>query len=141
MPDLTILGVGPISPFRRDKKSDFASAGGEALIRSAVQQVLGTSCASDFTQGEIPWRTEFGSLLHLLRHQQNDVALQELAKVYVQDALRRWEPRVVVTDLRAERLDDAEGNKLVLRLRYNVIARNVAGNEVLVEGVEQQMQV
>ena len=137
MADSTILGFGLVAPFRRDKARDFAAAGGETLIQSAVQQVLGTASASDFTQGEIPWRTEFGSLLHLLRHQKNDVALQELAKVYVQDSLRRWEPRVVVTDLRAERLDDAEGNKLVLRLRYNVIAKNVAGNEVLVEGVEQ----
>lgn len=59
MADPTILGFGPISPFRRDKKSDFAAAGGETLIRSAVQQVLGTACASDFTQGEIPWRTDY----------------------------------------------------------------------------------
>ena len=77
-------------------------------MRSAVAQVLGTVGASDFTQGEMPWRTEFGSLLHLLRHQKNDVALREMAKVYVQDALRRWEPRIMVTRLDAERLDDNE---------------------------------
>jgi phage baseplate assembly protein W len=106
-------------------------------VRSAVAQVLGTVGASDFTQGELPWRTEFGSLLHLLRHQKNDVALREMAKVYVQDALRRWEPRIMVTRLDAERLDDSQGSKLVLRLRYNVIQRNVPGNQVLLEGIEQ----
>ena len=132
-----ILGFGLLSPLRRDKKSDFAASGGEALVRASVQQILGTVGASDFTQGEIPWRTEFGSLLFLLRHQKNDVALQELAKVYVADALRRWEPRVVVTGLTAKRLEDGEGNKLVLRLRYNVIQRNVPGNQVLLEGVDQ----
>ena len=132
-----ILGFGLLSPLRRDKKSDFAASGGEALVRASVQQILGTVGASDFTQGEIPWRTELGSLLFLLRHQKNDVALQELAKVYVADALRRWEPRVVVTGLTAKRLEDGEGNKLLLRLRYNVIQRNVPGNQVLLEGVDQ----
>jgi len=132
-----ILGFGPLSPLRRDKKTDFAAAGDEAVIRSAVQQVLGTIGASDFTQGELPWRTEFGSVLFLLRHQRNDVALQELAKVYVGDALRRWEPRVVVTSLKVHRLEDGEGNKLSIRLRYNVIQRNVPGNQVVLRGVEQ----
>jgi phage baseplate assembly protein W len=128
------LGRGLSIPFRRDRQRDWASASGEDLVRSAVAQVLGTVGASDFTQGEMPWRTEFGSLLHLLRHQKNDVALREMAKVYVQDALRRWEPRIMVTRLDAERLDDS---KLVLRLRYNLIQRNVPGNQVLLEGIEQ----
>jgi uncharacterized protein len=132
-----LLGRGLSIPFRRDRQRDFAAASGEALVRSAVAQVLGTVGASDFTQGEMPWRTEFGSLLHLLRHQKNDVALREMAKVYVQDALRRWEPRIMVTRLDAERLDDSAGSKLVLRLRYNVIQRNVPGNQVLLEGIEQ----
>jgi phage baseplate assembly protein W len=131
------LGRGLSIPFRRDRARDWASASGEELVRSAVAQVLGTVGASDFTQGELPWRTEFGSLLHLLRHQKNDVALREMAKVYVQDALRRWEPRIMVTRLDAERLDDNQGSKLVLRLRYNVIQRNVPGNQVLLEGIEQ----
>lgn len=136
-----ILGFGLLSPLRRDKKNDFAAAGGEALVRASVQQILGTIGASDFTQGEVPWRTELGSLLFLLRHQKNDVALQELAKVYVADALRRWEPRVVVTGLTVQRLQDGEGNKLALRLRYNVIQRNVPGNQVLLEGVDQTVTV
>jgi phage baseplate assembly protein W len=132
-----ILGFGLLPPLWRDRKNDFASAGGEALVRASVQQVLGTVGASDFTQGELPWRTELGSLLFLLRHQKNDVAVQELAKVYVADALRRWEPRVVVTSLRAKRLEDGEDNKIVIRLRYNVIQRNVPGNNVILEGIEQ----
>jgi phage baseplate assembly protein W len=135
------LGFGLVSPFRRDRKRDFAAESGEALVRSAVEQILGTIGASDFTQGEMPWRTEFGSLLFLLRHQKNDVALQELAKVYVQDALRRWEPRVIVTSLYAKRLEDGEGNKHVIRLRYDVIQRNVPGNQVVLKGVEQTVTV
>lgn len=69
------------------------------------------------------------------------MALQELAKVYVADALRRWEPRVVVTSLAVKLLEDGEGNGLSLRLRYSVIQRNVRGNQVLLEGVEQEVVV
>jgi phage baseplate assembly protein W len=134
------LGYCAIAPFRRDKKRDFASAGGEELVRSAVMQVLGTVGASEFTQGELPWRTEFGSLLHILRHKKNDVVLRELARVYVRDALRRWEPRIVVTGMDIQHLDP-DGNQLSIRLRYQIIQRNVPGNKVLLGPLEQTVEV
>jgi len=34
-----------------------------------------------------------------------------------------------------------EGNKLLLRLRYNVVQRNVPGNNVLLEGIEQEVRL
>jgi hypothetical protein len=131
------LGFGILRPLRRDKKNDWAAAGGEALVRSAVGQILGTMAASDFTQGELPWRTEFGSLLHLLRHQKNDAVLQELARVHVADALKRWEPRVQLTSVQVTRERDRGENVLALRIRYNIISANVPGNNVIVAGVEQ----
>lgn len=134
------LGFGLLRPFRRDLKADFAADGGERLIRSAVGQILGTMAGSDFTQGELPWRTEFGSLLHLLRHQKNDAVLQELARVYVVDALKRWEPRVVVTSVKVTRERQDGENVVALRLRYNVISTNVPGNNVLLDGVEQTVR-
>jgi hypothetical protein len=50
------LGFGLLRPFRRDLKADFASDGGERVIRSAVGQILCTMAGSEFTQGELPWR-------------------------------------------------------------------------------------
>lgn len=135
------LGFGILRPLRRDKKNDWAAAGGEALVRSAVGQILGTMAASDFTQGEVPWRTEFGSLIHLLRHQKNDAVLQELARVHVADALKRWEPRVQLTSVQVTRERDRGENVLALRIRYNIISANVPGNNVVVAGVEQTVQV
>jgi hypothetical protein len=132
-----LLGRGLVHPFQRDRRSDFAAAEGETLVRSAVGQVLATAASSDFTEGELPFRTEFGSLLHLLRHHRNDATLQELARVYVVDALKRWEPRVQVTRVQVARERDRGENVLAIRLRYNVIDRNVPGNDVIVAGVEQ----
>lgn len=134
------LGFGLLRPFRRDLKADFASDGGERLVRSAVGQILGTMAGSDYTEGELAWRTEFGSLIHLLRHQKNDAVLQELGRVYVVDALKRWEPRIVVTSVKITRERQDGENILAIRLRYNVISTNVPGNNVLLEGVEQTIR-
>ena len=56
---IEFLGNGLLRPFRRDQKADFAAAGGEEVIKSAVGQVLGTMGSSDFTQGEVAWRTDY----------------------------------------------------------------------------------
>ncbi len=132
------LGFGLTHPFQRDLRSDFAAAGGEHLIRSAVGQILGTVGSSDYTQGEVPWRTDFGSLLHVLRHQRNDHVLHELARVYVVDALKRWEPRVIVTSVQVTR---EQRNVLAIRVRYDVISTNTPGNNVILSGIEQTVRV
>jgi phage baseplate assembly protein W len=104
-----------------------------------VGQILGTLGASESTQGELPWRTEMGSLLRLLIHQRNDTVLQELARVYVVDALKRWEPRVRVTSVAVTRERDRGENVLAIRLRYNIVAS--PGGTVLIPEVDQTVRV
>ena len=100
-------------PFRRDKKLDFAVGCGAALLASKVRQALLTEGATARSSGELPWRTNFGAGLALLRHQRNDAALKELARVYVRDALKRWVPGAVLVSLAVEQ----EGPVLTLRVR------------------------
>ncbi len=100
-------------PFRRDKKRDFAVGTGPELLASKVRQALLTEGSSPHSSGELPWRTSFGAALLLLRHQRNDAALQELARVYARDALKRWVPGAQVVSLDAEQ----QGASLTLRLR------------------------
>ena len=114
-PDL----IGLLRPFQRGAR-DFVAGGGADAVKSAVGQILGTLGASATTQGEIPWRTELGSPLHLLRHQKNNAALQELARVYVTDALQRWEPRVRVTDVKVARERQDGEDVLAIRVRYDI---------------------
>jgi hypothetical protein len=94
---------GVLAPFRRDRKRDFASDDGDALLASKVLQVLATEGATPRSSGELPWRTAFGTPLHLLRHQRNDAALAELARVYIRDALRRWLPEATVVTVTVAR--------------------------------------
>ena len=131
-PDL--IGYGPLRPFQRGAR-DFVAGGGADAVKSAVGQILGTLGGSEYTQGEIPWRPELGSLLHLLRHQKNDVALQELARVYVTDALQRWEPRVRVTGVKVTRERQEGKDVLAIRVRYGIVSTNAS--QVSIANVEQ----
>jgi hypothetical protein len=121
---------GLLIPFRRDGASDFANGTGGELVRSAVEQVLGTRCAGPANEGELPWRSEFGSLIHLARHRNNDAVLEELVRQWSVDALARWLSSVRVTGCRIERQKDENGNEsiLVARVFYEVVAR---GGDVL----------
>lgn len=105
---------GLLAPFRRDRKRDFATGNGDELLASNVLQVLATEGASPRTSGELPWRTSFGTPLHLLRHQRNEHALAELARIYIRDALRRWLPEARLVSVKAIR----DGSTLLLRVRY-----------------------
>lgn len=94
---------GILVPFRRDKKRDWASGTGGSLLRSKVAQALMTEGTTPQSAGELPWRSQFGSGLTLLRHQKNDETLQELARIYVRDTLRRWVPEATVVEVQARR--------------------------------------
>ncbi len=102
-----------LTPFRRDKKRDFASGTAEELLASKVRQALLTEGATPRSSGELPWRTSFGAGLALLRHQRNDAALKELARVYVRDALKRWVPDAKLVSLSVEQ----DGAAITLRVR------------------------
>lgn len=133
------LGNGLLRPFQRDKKQDFANAAGEALVRACVGQILGTQCSDDggTILGELPWRPEFGSLLYRLKHRKGFVR-DEMARVYVAQALQRWEPRISVSQ--AEILS-FENLTLTIRIRYSFIDRNVASNQVALQDIEQTVSL
>ena len=137
------LGFGLTRPFRRDRKTDFASAGGLAGIQACVGQILATPCSTDQAQGEIPWRPEFGSRLHQLRHQNNNDVLAGLAHAYAIEALQRWEPRVRLkaTSVSKESTPGGGENVLAIGVVYDVIDVNVDGNQVVVRDVTQQVSL
>ncbi len=140
--ELAILGFGLTRPFRRDRKLDFASSGDRDLIESSVGQILGTRGSSEFSQGEVPWRTELGSLLHMLRHMKNDAVLAELARSDVLNALQRWEPRILVRSVTTTRESSSNGeNILAIRVRFDVLGRNTDANNVVLEGLETTLEV
>ncbi len=113
-------------PLRRDRKRDFASGAVADLLESKVLQALMTRGATPRSSGELPWRTSFGAGLDLLRHQRNDAALTELARVQVRDALKQWVPEVEVVEVRVVREDAA----LTLRVRFRGVGSAKMAGEV-----------
>lgn len=130
-----ITARGIIRPLRRDQKRDFANATGVEFVASQISQVLGTVAASESTAGELPWRTEFGSLLHLLRFQNLTPVTAEKARAFVAGALRRWVPRARITSVQVER--SVERTSLIIRIRWSLL---VEGSEpVVVPGLETEI--
>jgi phage baseplate assembly protein W len=131
------FGRGVITPFRRDGKGDFANADDIRLVRSNVRQVLYTVAASATSQGELPWRPEFGSVLELLRYRNLDEVTVELARTYLVDALKTWVPRIRVKSSNVEA--DYEKNLLDMTIVYDVL--NSTQRSVLVANIRDSAQV
>lgn len=132
-----VVGRGLLRPFRRDGKQDFASGTGVELIAAHVGQILGTIASGETTGGELPWRTEFGSLLHLLRLSNASPAVVEKARTFIVSALRRWEPRVRVTAVKAEQTE----GRVILRIRWRLATDVADDTRVVIAGLETEVAV
>lgn len=118
---------GLLTPFRRDRKTDFASGAGDELLRSQVVQVLMIEGDTPTSSGELPWRTSLGSAIHLARHHRNDAVIAELVRVYARDALKRWLPDVTVTRIDVQQ-DQAA---LILRVGFRGTSKQELNTEVI----------
>ncbi len=134
------LGNGIIRPFQRDQKGDFAHASDVALVKAALGQILGTAASSQYTQGELPWRPEFGSLLHHLKHRPNNQTLDELARTYVLEAVARWEPRVRINEVSIAR-SSAPGGENTFTIRVSFSFVDIATGAVLQKDLETSILI
>jgi hypothetical protein len=124
------LGKGLKFPFRFQERSGGAqisatTSAEHAHIHESILQILGTR------PGERFMRPNFGSRIKDLVFEPNDEVLKGLLRHWIVDAIRRWEKRVVVTDVS---FDDSDTNKdqhvLFARIAYRVIQSQVEGNLV-----------
>ncbi len=127
---LDFLGQGLKFPFRFKQRSGGAEVSAttsaeHAHIHESILQILGTR------PGERFMLPEFGSRLRDLVFEPNDEVLKGLVRHYVIDAIKRWEKRVVITEVS---FDDSDVNKdrnlLLVRISYRVIQSQVEGNLV-----------
>ena len=114
-----IIGRGFAFPFRVDKTGSIALTTGADDIESAMRVILCTA------PGERVMRPEYGCDLFKLVFAPCDDTTAGLAIHYVRQAVERWEPRVEVVRLDAER-DGEAGERLRIDLEYRVLATGVA---------------
>lgn len=127
------LGRCITRPLRRDQKNDYANSTGIDLVSAAVVQILGTIASTGVTRGELPWRPEFGSAVELLRFKRVDEALEDLADLYVFEAIQRWEPRAIVRQTQMSDVVVDGVAKVVLRVIFDVAATSTPGSEIIAQ--------
>src|SRR3954447_5385454 len=96
---LTDLASGPAIPFRLGADGRVAMTSGTDKVRQNLRAVLATRL------GERLMRRDFGTRIASLVHDPNDEALAALVTSEARDALLRWEPRLMVSATRAERVE------------------------------------
>lgn len=129
-----LLGNGLIGPFRREAGSDFASAHGGALVKSCVEQVLGTK------PGEVRWRPRFGMNVEPFRHKNLTQASAQALAAEVHRALLAWEPRLSTVAV-TPHFSKLEPNKVVVEVRWQITAQASPNSAVIVGPVTQEVSV
>jgi phage baseplate assembly protein W len=95
-----------------------ATVSGTEAVRQSLLMLISTR------PGERVMRPDYGCPLHRLMFQPVDATAAGLAIHYVEQAVRRWEPRVEIIDVDAGPGPD-EPTELVVRLSYRVRATRV----------------
>jgi phage baseplate assembly protein W len=110
----TFLGRGISFPVRVDAGGGIALASGVEKIEQSIRIILGTQ------HGQRVMRPRFGCNLRSLVFEPNNPATANLARYYVEDGLRQWEPRIDLLAVRVE-ADNREA-RLVIHIDYRVRA-------------------
>lgn len=131
-----LMTRGVVSGFRR-ASNDIQTATGLDVIKNNMKQILGVRSGTQYTVGELPWRTEFGSQLHVIRHQNNGIVAQELARIHVVGAITRWAPRVLIKDVKITKEVGPSknlGERPVMRIHVVYDIRATRGSLLVAKG-------
>lgn len=116
------LGVGVRFPLSiEDGKIAWSEY--EDSIKESIMLILSTA------KGERVMRPDFGCDLNELVFSTNDTSTASLAIFHVEEALKKWEPRIELTRVDAF-ADKEEQNKLKISIEYRIISTNTRYNLV-----------
>ncbi|MBK1699381.1 GPW/gp25 family protein [Thiococcus pfennigii] len=116
------VGQGWGFPIHLDADGDIALAAQEENVRQAIRLILGTS------PGERLMRPDFGSGLRALAFEPLSSATVAMARLRVEQALIRWEPRIDQIAVQVE--TDPQQGRLLIEIRYRLRSTNTFYNLV-----------
>ena len=108
------LGTGLSFPLHLDSAQRFKLVSSEEDIRQSIFIILGTM------PGERVMRPEFGCRAHELLFAPYDTATASLLIYYVEEALRRWEPRIELQEVVVE--NDRAESRVIATIYYTIKA-------------------
>ena len=94
----------------------------EEKVRQSLRTILSTR------KGSLGFVPDFGSDLYKIIFEPSDVVFEDLAEVYIREAIETWEPRVVIREVIVERpqeknegnLDSADENYVDITVKYTL---------------------
>lgn len=110
--NIDLLGKGPAYPLHTTPAGSLAVAGQADKIKESIRIILGTQ------PGERLMRPTFGCNLKRLLWAPNSGATANLAQHYVEEALRTWEPRIILEAVEAT--SDAANGRLLIEVHYRI---------------------
>ena len=116
------LGQGMAYPLSVNSRGGIREARDEEKVRQSICVILGTQ------HGERLMRPTFGANLKSLVFAPNNSATAHLARFYVEEALRTWEPRILVNEVHVQ--NDNAGGRLMIEVHYRIKATNEPQNLV-----------
>lgn len=117
-----LIGTGLQSPNAFNKSTGGVNYNtGFERINQSINHILGTRIGERF------FLPEFGSRLYELVFEPNDYILEDLLKLYVSDALGKWEPRIKVLNVTPK---IGGSNTVPISIYYNLINTNMTNNYV-----------
>ncbi|HEY9605876.1 MAG TPA: GPW/gp25 family protein [Allocoleopsis sp.] len=118
------LGRGLGFPMSLNSNGELQPAEYEESVRQSVLIILGTA------RGERVMRPDFGCGIYDLVFEMKTAGTAGRISQEVQEALLRFEPRIDVLDVQVTPQSDSEGEKLLIRVDYQVRATNNVFNLV-----------
>ena len=121
MVDKTFLGKGVSLSFNIDNSGAMKMSSTDKLIKESIFIILSTKI------GERVMNYHFGCKIHELMFELNTAKTHARARAYVDEALKKWEPRVEVKRITVESLAK---NELMIDIDYYIQETNVVDNLV-----------
>lgn len=107
------LGTGWKFPIQIDEQGEMALSSEDASVQEAIWIILSTA------KGERLMHPDFGCGIHELVFAPNNASTAGLARFHVQDALSRWEPRIIIDEVEVQ-ADPGEPSLLLISVTYRV---------------------
>jgi phage baseplate assembly protein W len=118
-----ILGKGWAFPVAPDVSGAPGMSGYEKSVQESILLILGT------TPGERLMRPDFGCRINEIVFAPNSHRSVSLAEHYIREALVRWEPRIIVGDVKGE-ADPSDPVRVNIRIQYEIRSVNTFFNMV-----------
>lgn len=107
------VGQGWAFPLQVSGRGGVVLIGGDAKIAESIWIILSTPI------GQRVMRPTFGSRLHELVFADANAETMGLTEMYVEEALRLWEPRIEVLEVEAS-ISPESRNVLLVNVRYRI---------------------